>query len=47
MKYIIAIVLAIIITLLILPVILITWSVDGWEEMMEGIQKICGIDDWD
>ena len=44
MKYIVAIVLAIIITLLVSPIMLFTWSKNGWAEIMEGIGYICGID---
>lgn len=44
MKYIVAIALAIIITLLVSPIMLVTWSKNGWDEIMEGIGYICGID---
>jgi hypothetical protein len=44
MKYIVAIILGIIITLLVSPIMLITWSMDGWDFIMEGICELCGID---
>ena len=43
MKYIIFILLSIIIAILLLPIILVTWSDDGVDEMVEGLAKICGI----
>jgi hypothetical protein len=43
MKYVIFILLSIIIAILLLPIILVTWSDDGIDEIVDGLAKVCGI----
>jgi hypothetical protein len=44
MKYIAFIILGFIITLLVSPIMLITWRKDGHDDIMEGLGEMCGID---
>lgn len=44
MKYIVVIVLAFIITLLVSPIMLITWSTNGYNDILDGLGKMCGVD---
>ena len=44
MKYIVFTVLVIITTLLVLPIMLITWSENGYGDIIEGLGEMCGID---
>lgn len=44
MKYIVFIVLGFIITLLVSPIMLITWSKNGYDDIIEGLGEMCGID---
>ena len=44
MKYIAVIVLAFSITLLVSPIMLITWSTDGYSDILDGLGEMCGID---
>jgi hypothetical protein len=44
MKYIIALVLILIIAILCIPIMIITWNMDGFGNIVEGIEELCGIE---
>jgi hypothetical protein len=43
MKYIIFLVLVAVITLIVSPIIIIKWSDNGMEKLLDGLEEICGI----
>jgi hypothetical protein len=43
MKYIIALVLILIIAILCIPIMIITWNMDGFGKVIEGIEELCGV----
>jgi hypothetical protein len=44
MKYIVALVLSLIIIGLCAPIMFITWSTDGVNTIIDGIEELCGVD---
>jgi hypothetical protein len=44
MKYVIGIMLTVIIFVLILPILLIKWDDNGFDDIVDGIRKLCDID---
>jgi hypothetical protein len=44
MKYVFALVTLMIIALILAPVMMVRWSIDGWEDVGEGICRLYGID---
>jgi hypothetical protein len=44
MKHVAAFVLFVIVLILVSPVMLIKWNTDGMDTIVEGIDKMCGVD---
>jgi hypothetical protein len=44
MKYVVFIVLMIIISLLLSPIMIIKWDAKGLDDVIDGLENICGID---
>lgn len=44
MKYIFALVTLMIAAVILAPVMMVRWSIDGWEDVGEGIFRLYGID---
>jgi hypothetical protein len=46
MKHVVALILSLIMLGLCIPIMLIKWNTEGMDDIISGIEKMCGVEGW-